>query len=351
MPPTTPSTTPSSPTSLTRRQALALTAAGVASLACAPFSSPFLAPARAASRTARRADPLFTISLAQWSLHRSFFGGTLDNLDFAKAARQTYGIDAVEYVNAFFFDKAKDQSYLAEMKTRAEGEGVRSLLIMCDREGELAHSDATKRNQSVENHRKWLEAAAFLGCHSIRVNAAGDASWDERMKHAADGLGKLVALAEPYALNVIVENHGSLSSNGAWLAGVMKMVNHPRCGTLPDFGNFCLDWSRASEPDAWYDRYKGVAELMPFAKGVSAKSHEFNDAGDEVRTDYRKMIPIVLDAGYHGAIGIEYEGDKHSEEVGIKATKAQLERVRDELAAEHGEPAAPESAPGSTAAQ
>lgn len=277
----------------------------------------------------RQRSPKFEISLAQWSLHRALFEKKLDNLDFARAARQTYGIGAVEYVNAFFFDKATDDAYVAEMKTRAEGEGVKSLLIMCDREGELANSDEIKRNRSVENHKKWLHAAAALGCHSIRVNAAGDAPWDERMKHAAAGLRALVDLAEPYGLNVIVENHGSLSSNGEWLAGVMRMVDHPRCGTLPDFGNFCMDWTKAEDPAAWYDRYKGVAELMPFAKGVSAKSHEFDENGNEVRTDYAKMMKIVLDAGYSGYVGVEYEGDTHSEEDGIKLTKALLERIRD----------------------
>lgn len=270
------------------------------------------------------------ISLAQWSLHRALFAKELDNLDFARTARERYGIEAVEYVNAFFFDKARDASYIGEMRKRADGEGVKSLLIMCDREGELAHSDEAKRKQSVENHRKWLEAAAALGCHSIRVNAAGDAPWDERMRHAADGLRALVDLAEPYGLNVIVENHGSLSSNGEWLAGVMKMVDHPRCGTLPDFGNFCLDWSRASDPEAWYDRYKGVSELMPYAKGVSAKSHEFDADGNEVRTNYRRMMKIVRDSGYTGYVGIEYEGDKHSEPEGIRLTKALLDLIATE---------------------
>ncbi|MBX3315955.1 MAG: sugar phosphate isomerase/epimerase [Phycisphaeraceae bacterium] len=270
------------------------------------------------------------ISLAQWSLHRALFAKELDNLDFARTARESYGIEAVEYVNAFFFDKARDASYIGEMRKRADGEGVKSLLIMCDREGELAHSDEVKRKQSVENHRKWLEAAAALGCHSIRVNAAGDAPWDERMRHASDGLRALVDLAEPFELNVIVENHGSLSSNGVWLAGVMKMVDHPRCGTLPDFGNFCLDWSRASDPEAWYDRYKGVSELMPYAKGVSAKSHEFDADGNEVRTNYRRMMRIVRDSGYTGYVGIEYEGDKHSEPEGIRLTKALLELIATE---------------------
>lgn len=306
---------------VSRRSAMCAIGAGAVGVGVLPL----LGARRAFGGMGRRgANP---ISLAQWSLHRALFDKKLDNLDFAWAARNTYGIGAVEYVNAFFFEKATDDAYIGEMKKRADGEGVVSVLIMCDREGELANSDDAKRRQSVENHRKWLGAAAALGCHSIRVNAAGDAPWDERMRHAADGLRALVEIADPMGLNVIVENHGSLSSNGEWLAGVMKMVDHPRCGTLPDFGNFCLDWSRSAEPDAWYDRYKGVRELMPYAKGVSAKSYEFDAEGNEVRTDYRRMLKIVRDAGYTGHIGIEYEGDKHSEEEGIKLTKALLDRI------------------------
>lgn len=315
------------PPVLSRRDALlTLGAAGLA------LATPRRASAQPSTEPAAPAKGYaFEISLAQWSLHRALFDKKLDNLDFATVARQTYGISAVEYVNAFFFEKATDAAYIGEMKKRADGEGVRSVLIMCDREGELANSDETKRTRAVENHKKWIDAAAALGCHSIRVNAAGDAEWNERMKHAAAGLRALVDLAEPSNLSVIVENHGGLSSNGEWLAGVMRMVDHPRCGTLPDFGNFCMDWGKAEDPSVWYDRYKGVSELMPFAKGVSAKSYEFDTEGNEIKTDYRRMMKIVLDAGYRGCVGVEYEGDAHSEEDGIKLTKALLEKVRAEM--------------------
>lgn len=272
-------------------------------------------------------EPLFRISLAEWSLHRALFSGKFDHLDFAGAARKDYGIEAVEYVNQFFFEKANDKAYLREMKKRAEGEGVRSLLIMCDREGQLGDPDDKKRTQTVENHHKWVEAAKFLGCHSIRVNARSAGSYDEQMKLAADGLRRLVEFGDQHEINVIVENHGGLSSNGQWLTGVMKMVNHPRCGTLPDFGNFRV--SREEE----YDRYQGVKELMPYAKGVSAKSHDFDENGNETRTDYLRMMKIVVEAGYRGYVGIEYEGRKLSEPDGIRATKVLLERVREQLAA------------------
>jgi len=271
--------------------------------------------------------PLFEISLAEWSLHKALFAGKMDHLDYAKIAKREFGIRGVEYVNQFFKDKATDGNYLKEMRTRAEGEGVRNLLIMIDGEGNLGDADAAKRHQAVANHHKWVEAAKFLGCHSIRVNAAtgNRGSYQEQANRAAEGLAELASFAAPYGLGVIVENHGGLSSNGAWLAGVMKQVGMANCGTLPDFGNF-----RVSN-DEMYDRYKGVKELMPHALAVSAKSHDFNEQGDEIHTDFRKMMQIVLAAGYHGFVGIEYEGSKLSEVQGIQATKDLLVKVREEL--------------------
>jgi L-ribulose-5-phosphate 3-epimerase len=266
--------------------------------------------------------PLFKISLAEWSLHRTIFSGSLDNLDFPREAKRTYGIEAVEYVNQFFKDKAKDYDYLTDLSRRAGDEGVQNLLIMCDGLGKLGDPDAKARTQAIENHFPWAEAAKRLGCHSIRVNASSAGSFAEQQKLAADGLSRLAEYAGQFDLNVIVENHGGLSSNGSWLAGVMRQVNLPNCGTLPDFGNFHD-----------YDRYQGVEELLPFAKGVSAKSHDFDAAGNETKTDYMRMLKLVLAAGYHGHIGVEYEGKALSESEGIRATKALLERVRDELAA------------------
>jgi L-ribulose-5-phosphate 3-epimerase len=275
---------------------------------------------------AAQKKPPFEISLAQWSLHKALFAKQVDNLDFARMAKQDFGIAAVEYVNQFFKDKAKDPQYLGEMKKRAADLGVTNVLIMCDGEGPLGDADAAKRRKAVENHYRWVEAAKFLGCHSIRVNAESTGSYEEQMSLAADGLRKLSEFGAQHEINVIVENHGGLSSNGAWLAAVMKKVGHPRCGTLPDFGNFRI------KPGEEYDRYKGVQELMPFAKGVSAKSHDFDAQGNETHTDYRRMMKIVLDAGYRGFVGVEYEGSKLSEPEGIRATKQLLERVRDAMA-------------------
>ena len=271
-------------------------------------------PSRLTGAGAGLAAGTLRMSLAEWSLHRTLRSGKISNLDFPKKTR-SFGIGAVEYVNSFFKDKARNEEYLTDLRDRCDGEGVRSLLIMVDGEGALGAKDAGNRAKAVQNHHRWVEAAKFLGCHSIRVNAAGGGQWDEAMKNAADGLRSLAEYGDEYGINIIVENHGGLSSNGAWLAGVMKMAEHPRVGTLPDFGNFRI--SR----DESYDRYQGVAELMPYAKAVSAKSHDFDEDGNEKHTDYKRMMDIVRASGYTGYVGIEYEGGGLSEDDGILATK------------------------------
>ena len=266
--------------------------------------------------------PLFRISLAEWSLHRTIFAGKLDNLDFPRAAKEQFGIAAVEYVNQFFKDKAKDAVYLADLAKRADDHGVTNVLIMCDGLGNLGDPDNAARTKAIENHFPWVEAAKRLGCHSIRVNAASKGTPEEQQKLAADGLSRLSDYASQMDMAVLVENHGGLSSNGEWLSGVIQLVSKPNCGTLPDFGNFHD-----------YDRYRGVEELLPFAKAISAKSHEFDADGNEVRTDYRRMLQLVAAAGYRGWVGIEYEGKALPEPEGILATKKLLERVREELQA------------------
>ena len=262
----------------------------------------------------------FKISLAQWSLHKSLQQKKLDNLDFAKVTKEKFGIDAVEYVNQFFKDKAKDATYLAEMKKRTNDLGVTNVLIMVDGEGALGDMDEQKRTKAVENHYKWVDAAKYLGCHSIRVNAetvkgTTPAEYEEGKKLASDGLRRLSEYAKPLNMNVIVENHGGLSSNGKWLSETIRMTGLANCGTLPDFGNFYE-----------YDRYQGVTEMMPLAKAVSAKSYDFDAEGNDTKIDFMKMMKIVLDANYHGWVGIEYEGSKLSEDEGILATKKLLEK-------------------------
>ena len=279
--------------------------------------APLVGRARAMQDT-----PAFSISLAQWSLHRAHRDGRIATRDFPAKAK-ALGFGAVEYVNSFFLDRVADGPWLAELRRRCEDLDVQNLLIMCDGLGALGDPDEAARTQAIERHLPWLDAAKTLGCHSIRVNAQSEGTRDEQTQRAADGLRRLVAHGAERGLNVIVENHGGLSSDGSWLAGVMAAVDHPRIGTLPDFGNFHLGEGQ------WYDRYQGVKELMPFAKAVSAKSHSFDDQGNETGTDFGRMLGIVLDSGYRGWIGVEYEGPDPDEERGILLTKTLLERLRE----------------------
>ncbi len=274
----------------------------------------------------------FDISLAEWSLHKSLFAKKMTNLDFPGIARKEFGISIVEYVNQFFKDKANDTAYLADLMTRCKDNGVTNHLIMIDGEGGLGDLDAAKRQQAVDNHKKWIECAKYLGCKTIRVNAHGIGLSADVAKAAVEGLGKLGEFGKTMNINVIVENHGGYSSNGEWLSGVMKQVGMKNVGTLPDFGNFCL--RRGDANSEWggkcveeYDRYKGVAEMLPFAKGASAKTYDFDAQGNCIETDYARMLKIIKAGGFRGIIGIEYEGDKVDEYTGIRQTKALLERV------------------------
>jgi sugar phosphate isomerase/epimerase len=270
----------------------------------------------------------FDISLAEWSLHKALFAKKITNLDFPEIARKEFGIGIVEYVNQFFKDKAKDTEYLNELLKRCKDNGIKNHLIMIDGEGGLGELDNATRLQAVENHYKWVEAAKYLGCKTIRVNAFGKGTAEEVAKAAVDGLGRLGEFASTMNINVIVENHGGYSSNGQWLSGVMKEVGRKNVGTLPDFGNFCIERKPKSfECANAYDRYQGTKELMPYAKGVSAKSYDFDEQGNVIETDYRRIMEIVKASGFKGIVGIEYEGTKVDEYEGIRKTKALLERV------------------------
>ena len=288
--------------------------------------SALLATGFALAPKAFAAPKKLEISLAQWSLHRALRAKKFDNLDFPAIAKNDYGISVVEYVNQFFKDKAEDTAYLNQLLQRCKDNGVKNHLIMIDGEGGLAELDAKKRQEAVENHYKWVHAAKHLGCKSIRVNAYGNGSAEDVQKAGVDGLGRLGEYAAKEAINVIVENHGGLSSNGQWLSTLMKKVDRKNVGTLPDFGNFCIkrDANGCAES---YDRYQGTRELMPFAKGVSAKTYDFDAQGNCIETDYTKIFAILKETGFNGYVGIEYEGDKWSEEEGIRKTKALLQRL------------------------
>lgn len=261
----------------------------------------------------------FKISLAQWTINRELRSGKVDNLDFARVAHD-HGIFAVEYVNQFFMDKANDRKYLAEMKKRAEDLGVKSLILMCDREGRIGDPDPVARKKTVENHRKWIAAGKLLGCHSIRVNAGSAGSYEEQIQYAADGLAQLTEFGAAEQIDVIVENHGGLSSNADWLAEVITRVDHKRCGTLPDFGNFRIQDGES------YDSYRGIKKLMPWARGVSVKDKVWDDEGKQSSLDYERMLKLVLDTGFDGYCGIEFGGYAN-----LNASRERLELARRRL--------------------
>jgi len=270
------------------------------------------------------------ISLAQWSLHRQFSGGHLDPKDFARISMNTYGIDAIEYVNGFYMKSGKDEKFWTDMRKRAEDVGVKSLLLMVDDEGDLGHINDKERKRTVENHFKWVHAAKILGCHSIRVNAFGEGTKEAVRAALIDSMGQLSDYASREHMNVLIENHGLFSSNGKLIIDIVKQVNKRNFGTLPDFGNWCLSakWgSTQIECEKAYDRYLGVSEFLPYAKSVSAKSYDFDTDGNETRIDYYKMLKIVRESGYNGYIGIEYEGERLNEHEGILATKALIKNA------------------------
>lgn len=284
----------------------------------------FSEPAANTKFAAPYGKPLYEISVAQWSLNKLFWDKKIDNRDYGKFIREEYDLDAVEWVNQFFKDRATDFGYIREMKQRCDDHGVKTLLIMVDGEGALGDPDEGKRKQAVENHYRWVVATKLLGGHSIRVNAQsnGKLPWEEQRNLAADGLAQLTEFARGFDINVIVENHGGLSSNGKWLAEVMDEVALPECGTLPDFGNF---------PGS-YDNYLGIHEMMPYAKAVSAKCKNFDANGDHVGVDYMRMMRIVLAHGYRGYVGVEYEGGGDKVE-GVRKGMDLLKKCRAELTA------------------
>jgi sugar phosphate isomerase/epimerase len=308
-----------------RRQFLSqsLTAVPALSLACSYWSY-------------AESVPQITISLAEWSLHRALFENRLNHLDFPEKAMRDFAIRAVEYVNTFFgtpsltFQEAGQSSaYLHQLLKRSQDAGVTNHLIMVDDEGPLAQPADADRLKAVDNHKKWAEAAKLLRCLSIRVNLHGDGTPEDKKSASIDSLGRLGEFAESMDINVLVENDGQQSSDGSWVADVMRQVGMSNVGTLPDFGNFCLSHPWGSTQDGCdqpYDRYKGVQELLPYAKGVSAKTYDFDKAGNQPLMDYERLLRIVKSSGFNGYIGVEYEGNAQSEDEGIRLTKALLER-------------------------
>ncbi|MBU0638529.1 MAG: sugar phosphate isomerase/epimerase [Planctomycetes bacterium] len=303
--------------SCSRRGFLSRSLGATAGLALAGGISKMSPAAQQDQKETQQMSKKFEISLAAWSVHKLFYAGKLQQLDMPKLCREEFDISGLELVNSFF--PSPQFMYCQNLLKRAKDHGVKILLIMCDGEGDMAHPDKAVRRQAVRNHRKWLDVAAVLGCHSIRCNSGnGQAGDSDAINRCAESFAELVAMAQPDKINVIIENHGGLSSDPASLVAVMKKVNDPLFGTLPDFGNF----------PASVDSYEAVRQMMPYAKAVSAKCYDFDESGNEAQIDYARMMQVVLDAGYRGFVGIEYEGKRLSEIEGVKACRKLLERFQ-----------------------
>jgi len=273
------------------------------------------------------------ISLAQWSLHRAIkINQTLSPFDFSLKAREM-GFDAVEYVSSLYWNVLKTKPIKKVTNTllnNSKDHGIKNLLIMVDGEGDLASNSKNKRQKSVDNHKKWIEMAYDLGCHSIRVNLNGEKSKNKWIEYSSESLTQLCLISRKDKINIIVENHGGLSSNASYLANVMKNVNLDNCGTLPDFGNFCIE---KIDPENYfsqcineYDKYQGMTQLMPYAKAVSAKSYDFDSNGEESTIDFKRIIDITKEFNYDGYYGVEFEGLNLGENDGVIKTKKLLEK-------------------------
>ena len=318
-----------------RRDTLKKIGLGAAVSLAAPSLWSCNRPTQTATVDTTESTKLLRLSLAQWSLHRAFQSGELNPNDFAKITKSDFGLEAVEYVNGFYREKGSDTSFWKEMLQKSQDQGVKNLLIMVDEEGDLGNPNQAESQKAVENHFKWVDAAKILGCHSIRVNAFGDGAKEDVQKAIVQSLGKLCSYAASSDIQVLIENHGLYSSDPFWIKSIIEELKAPNLGTLPDFGNWCLSakWGSTQADDCTevFDRYEGVKTLLPFAKGVSAKSYSFDEKGEQPKIDYRKMLGIVKESGFDAYIDIEYEGLQQSEPEGIRLTKQLIERIWEEL--------------------
>jgi len=287
-------------------------------LASAPAVS---VPAMASLPAAAAPENRFKISLAEWSFHRAINSRLITNMDFPRIAREQFGIEGLEFVNQLW--EAPIQDYVTRLKRRMNDTGTKGVLLMCDGEGLMGHSDRAVRMKAAQNHRKWVDIAAELGCHAIRTNMYSDlhpktdAEIETMLGYCSESFHDLCGYSKAAGLSVLIENHGGVSSDPDVVVRLMRKVDLPNFGTLPDFGNFPKE----------IDRYEAIRKLMAYAKGVSFKCWDFGPDGNETTLDVPRIMKIVRDAGYHGYVGIEYEGQRLSEWEGVAAAKRLLDRI------------------------
>jgi len=294
----------------------------------------------------------YKLSLAQFSLARYISQSGYDVYSFAETAHEL-GFQGLEYLSVaykggFFqpnsnFGLADAKKVAKESLKRSNDFGLKNLLIMVDGEGNLANIDRKYNDNSVENHKKWIDCASEMGCHSIRVNLDSDGSLDDWTNNSVESLNKLCEYAKSFGLNIIIENHTTYSGSGGesfaanpeYIINVIKKVDFENIGALPDFGNWCQSFKKRDrselisrfrdnnekddEPkvkitssyfstcNKMYDIYEGVSKLLPYAKAVSAKVNSFDENGEDLDIDYTKMLKVIKDSNYSGYIGVEQQ--------------------------------------------
>ena len=279
-------------------------------------------------------NPEIKFSLAQWSYNRELFDGKMNTFDFIKEAK-SLGFDGVEYVNQFFKEKVDDFEYLDSLKQISSASGITNVMIMIDREGDLGDSDEGKRKDAVDNHKKWVDAAAYIDCNFIRVNAHGDGTAEEMKNACSESIIRLADYAANKDIHILIENHGGFSSDASWLLALLDQINHKNVSLLADFDNWCIEredgklWGSPCIKE--YDRQKGMRELLPHSKGISIKSFDFDKDGYESKMDYPALFKIMKQSKYNDFFAIEYEGHNLDSRTGVQKTKALADKMIDEL--------------------
>ena len=286
------------------------------------FSTTLLAP----NLFAKKIDKSkMDIGLQMYSFAPLIMQGKFDLLGFPDLVKNTYGINGAEYWSIPFMGRENDKDFLNDLKRRSDDIGVDNLIILVDdidiktmQSGpSLASSNKNDRDTAIDYHKKWVDVAKNIGCHSIRINLRSEEENDQKiLENSSESISKLIEFSKQDNISIVIENHGGITGDADWLVSLMKNVDSKHLGTLPDFGtyNFCikrgnLNFQSLSENcEDQYDKYLGVKKLMPYAKGVSAKSHEFDKDGEELSTNYSRMIKIISESNYKGYITIEYEG-------------------------------------------
>ena len=265
------------------------------------------------------------IGLQMYSFAPLIMQGKFDLLGFPDLVKNTYGINGAEYWSIPFMGRENDKDFLNDIKRRSDDNGVDNLIILVDdidiktmQSGpSLASSNKNDRDTAIDYHKKWIDVAKEIGCHSIRVNLKSDESDNKKiLDNSSESISRLIEFSKQDNISIVIENHGGITADADWLVSLIKNVDNKYVGTLPDFGdyNFCVDRGALNFDDIGkvcknqYDKYLGVKKLMPYAKGVSAKSHEFGKDGEELSTNYSRMIKIISESNYKGYITIEYEG-------------------------------------------